>query len=265
MDRLMCPPTQFQIEYSINPWMDPAKPVDEDLALEQWEAVKALLESKGDQIHLIEAASGVPDMTFAGDAGFVWGNRYIPSNFRHPQRREEVPHYIEWFTAHDFEVVPVPEGVWFEGQGDLVFHQHRAVVGYGMRSDYRAVEVIRRSVPEMEVVAKMEIVDDHYFHLAMALSFVDEQTAIVYPAAFTPSSLEDLKRAVRNVIPISQQDADIYFACNNLVIGDSLIVDGCTDEFRTALGRFGYEVVTCPVSEFKKSGGSLRCLVLTFM
>ncbi len=32
---LMCRPTYFDVVYSINPWMDPAKPVDTPLAIAQ--------------------------------------------------------------------------------------------------------------------------------------------------------------------------------------------------------------------------------------
>ncbi|CAM5243363.1 hypothetical protein STENM327S_07283 [Streptomyces tendae] len=30
---LMCRPTYFDVTYAINPWMDPGKPVDTDLAV----------------------------------------------------------------------------------------------------------------------------------------------------------------------------------------------------------------------------------------
>jgi hypothetical protein len=32
---LMCPPERFAVEYAINPWMDPAAPVDVELAVKQ--------------------------------------------------------------------------------------------------------------------------------------------------------------------------------------------------------------------------------------
>lgn len=44
---LMCRPTYFEVTYSINPWMDPAKPVDTDLAVAQWERLLALHWTRG--------------------------------------------------------------------------------------------------------------------------------------------------------------------------------------------------------------------------
>ena len=261
----MCPPTYFDVEYSINPWMDPSRNVDHGLATEQWQEVKALLESHGDRIRLLEPAPGLADMTFAGDAGFVWGDFFVPSNFRFEERRGEVTHYVRWFKERGFTINPIPEEILFEGQGDIVFGGHRAIAGHGSRSDPQALAQMRSLIPDVEFVASMEIVDDHYFHLAMALSFLDEHTVLCYPPAFTPASLAELERTIETVIRVSREDADVYFACNNLVVGDSFIVDGATDGLRKDLRAAGYDVVACPVSEFKKSGGSLRCLVLTFL
>ncbi|MGH3730944.1 MAG: amidinotransferase, partial [Micromonosporaceae bacterium] len=36
---LMCRPSHFAVEYAINPWMDPAVPVDTALAVRQWSAL----------------------------------------------------------------------------------------------------------------------------------------------------------------------------------------------------------------------------------
>lgn len=34
---LICRPDHFQVNYSINPWMNPVEPVDTKLAVTQWE------------------------------------------------------------------------------------------------------------------------------------------------------------------------------------------------------------------------------------
>jgi N-dimethylarginine dimethylaminohydrolase len=265
MQRLMCPPTYFDVEYSINPWMDVNNPVDRDLALEQWWRLHDLLIDLGDKIDIVDAVPGLPDMTFAGDGGLVFGQTFIPSNFRHRERQGEVEHFRRWFSDHGFTIHAMPPGVIFEGLGDVVFHGVRALIGHGPRSDRRAVECLREMIPGLQTIGAMEIVDDRYFHVAMALAFIDDQTAVYYPPAFTPESVDRLREAVGNPIPISDEDANEYFACNNLVIGSTVIIDGCTSELHRALAGAGYDVITCPMSEFKKSGGSLRCLVLSFL
>jgi N-dimethylarginine dimethylaminohydrolase len=265
MERMMCPPTYFQIEYSINPWMDTDVKVDPDRAYEQWHTLVETLEGLGDIIHVIEAEPGLPDMTFSGDVGLVYRRTFVPSTFRHAERAGEVAPYAHWFEHAGFTISPMPDGVFFEGLGDVVFHEGAAIVGHGYRSDERALDHLKSQIPDMHVLASVEMVDDHYFHLAMALGFVDASTVVCYEPAFTPQSLRAIRAAIPRLISVSEVDANRYFACNNLVIGDTVLLDNATPQLRADLAAAGYGVTTINMSEFKKSGGSLRCCVLTFM
>ncbi len=67
---------------------------------------------------------------------------------------------------------------------------------------------------------------------------------------------------IRNPIAVGDTDAGEYFACNNLVIGDTVLLDKCTDDLRAKLAKAGYDACPCDMSEFKKSGRSLPFLVL---
>jgi N-dimethylarginine dimethylaminohydrolase len=265
MERVMCPPTYLDIEYSINPWMDVSNKVDKALAFHQWNELIRTLTDCGDTLHFVEAAPGLPDMTFSGDAGLVWQGTFIPSNFRCVERQGEVKHYIRWFEERGYPMRHLPGDLIFEGLGDVVFHDRVAVVGYGIRSDERCVDALLELMPGLSVAARMEIVDDRYFHLAMALGMLDFETALYYPPAFTDESVRALRNAIKNPLPVSDEDANGFFACNNLVLGNRVILDDCTKQLRSQLREHGFEAVTCGMSEFKKAGGSLRCLVLTFM
>lgn len=265
MIRIMCAPTYFDIVYSINPWMNTDNRVDQAKAFDQWYRLIGLLVSLGDTIHFVEPEDGLYDMTFAGDGGLVWNNTFIPSNFRNVERRGEVKRYIEWFQDHGYQLCSMPDDVIFEGLGDVVFHEGLAFFGYGSRSDERALDYLHQYIPKLKILGRLEIVDDHYFHLAMALSFIDENTVLYYPPAFTKKSVEELVQVIPNAIAVNQEDADVYFACNNIVIGNKVILDNATAQLREDLKAVGYEVITSDMSEFKKSGGSLRCLVLSFM
>src|SRR5690242_8517912 len=68
---LMCPPEYFTVEYSINPWMDPERPVDTRVAVEQWTALKETYEGLGHKVELIDPEPGLPDMVFAANSGTV--------------------------------------------------------------------------------------------------------------------------------------------------------------------------------------------------
>ncbi len=265
MRRLMCPPDYFDIEYVINPWMDTANRVDQGLAREQWDNLVHTLRALGDEIEFIAPDPRCPDMTFSGDGGLVVDQNFVPSNFRVPERALEVSHYVEWFTERGYEIAQIDPDIHFEGLGDVVFSGRRAVFGFGVRSDRRSLDLLRGFVPDLDILCEMRIVDDRFFHLAMALAFLDDDTVLYYPPAFDAESVARLKAALPRVIAASDEDACGHFACNNLVIGNRVLIDGATPDLARALGAHGFEPVICPMSEFKKSGGSLRCLVLSFV
>lgn len=265
MLRLMCAPTYFDIEYVINPWMDVNNKVDKELAHKQWHNLVDTLRELGDEIEFIEPAPGLPDMTFSGDPGMVYNNCFIPSNFRARERAGEVEHYVKWFNKNGYEVKQMPDDVFFEGLGDVVFFNNLAIIGHGCRSDERAIAHLKEMIPSMKILGDLKILDDHYFHLAMALGFIDEDTVLYYPKAFDEASVERLHSMVKYPIAVSNKDANEYFACNNLVIGDTVLLDNCTEDLEKQLAERGYKTRACDMSEFKKSGGSLRCLVLSFI
>ena len=68
---LMCPPEHFAVEYAINPWMNPDKPVDVELALAQWERLREAYQDLGHTVHVIAPEPGLPDMVFAANGATV--------------------------------------------------------------------------------------------------------------------------------------------------------------------------------------------------
>ena len=57
---LMCPPAHFKVTYSINPWMDPTKPVDLPLALAQWEDLRDRYRALGHTVELLDPSPACP-------------------------------------------------------------------------------------------------------------------------------------------------------------------------------------------------------------
>lgn len=163
------------------------------------------------------------------------------------------------------DIVWPPEDVYIEGLGDFVFHESDVIIGHGIRSSSEVVGFVRRIIPDMNILCNVRIVDDRYFHLAMALGFIDADTVVYYPEAFDEPSVERFKAAIKDPIAVGATDANEYFACNNLVIGRTVILDNCTPALKVALAQRGYRVRKSPMSEYKLGGGSLRCLVLTFI
>src|SRR3989304_5997217 len=118
---LMCPPDYFGIEYEINPWMSRSRPADPVAARLQWESLFDLLRGKlGLSISLLVPEKGAPDLVFTANAGLVRGGIFIPSNFRHPERRGESPIFRRWFEREGYEIRDLPQDLSFEGEGDVL-------------------------------------------------------------------------------------------------------------------------------------------------
>ncbi len=79
---LMCPPAHFTVAYSINPWMDPTKPVDLPLALAQWEDLRDRYRALGHTVEVLEPDPALPDMVFAANGATVVGGRVLGASSR---------------------------------------------------------------------------------------------------------------------------------------------------------------------------------------
>ena len=179
---LMCPPDHYGIEYEINPWMNRARPADQPVAVEQWQALRELLTAAGAETLLVQPEPGLPDLVFTANAALIFQQRAILSRFHHPERQREEGVFRRWFQAHGCDVVESPAGMSFEGAGDALFCGDTLFAGYRMRSDALGHQQIAallncRMIP-------LELVDPHYYHLDTCFSPLAPGVAAWYPGAF---------------------------------------------------------------------------------
>lgn len=259
---LMCRPTYFDVAYSINPWMDPGNRVDQTRARAQWEQLHDLITRAGIQIDEIEPAPGLPDMTFAADCGLPHGQCFIAANFRHAERRGETAHYISWFRQRGYQLHSLPDHLPFEGAADTIRCEEGLLFGYGIRSSREAAPYLQRLLPTLEVVAALEMVDPRLYHLQSSITVVERSLALYSPRAFAPEARQLIERYFRTAIAVEEEDAIRHLVCNSLAVGRTVIVHDCTHELEKRLARLDIEVIRCDVSEFRKSGASVRCLML---
>ena len=82
----MCAPTHFEVTYSINPWMDPSKPVDLQLAQAQWEDLRDRYRALGHTVELLTPRPDLPDMVFAANGATVVDGRVLGARFAYQER-----------------------------------------------------------------------------------------------------------------------------------------------------------------------------------
>ena len=262
---LMCEPVHFRIEYEINPWMRRANQVRGERAIEQWRGLRRALDELGVRVELVEQAPDVPDMTFTANAGVVVGRRFIPANFRFPERQPEAAHFVEWFEHRRYGIETIHEPHYWEGEGDVLPDasppgEGRVFAGYRFRTEYRALDHLDELLGGS--VVRLELVDPRFYHLDTCFCPLGEGRALYYPPAFEASSCATLEASFEQLVAVPEDEA-LRFACNALVVDDAAVMNTGCPETCAQLERLGLRRVETPTDEFIKAGGSVKCLMLT--
>lgn len=261
---LMCPPDHFNVDYAINPWMEGNEDeVDTPLAMRQWKNLKAAIEQAGAEVAVIPAQPGLPDMVFTANAATVYRNKAVPARFYHAERNGEEPHFIEWLSGQGFEIHELPEDIIYEGAGDSLFDRESGVLwaGHNIRSDLRAHRYLAEWFGVEVLPLKLET--EHYYHIDTCFCPLTGGYLLYYPEAFDAQTNQLIESRVPagKRIAVSDDEAEA-FACNAVNVGQTVIMNACSERLRKALEGNGFRVVECPVGEFLKSGGSTKCLTL---
>jgi N-dimethylarginine dimethylaminohydrolase len=255
----MCPPDYFGIEYEINPWMNVDVGSQPDQARAQWQRFRETLLELGVTVDLLEPEPGLPDLVFTANAGIVYRDLFLPARFRFGVRQKESPYFEQWAQNAGFTIVPLPEGMKFEGAGDALFCGDSLFAGYRFRSDVKSHQWIgeRLGVP----VLPLELVDPRFYHLDTCFCPIAADAAIYYPGAFDEYGRSVLRDQIPRLVEVSPEEA-ISFSCNAAVVGHTVILNQGASKLAATLENFGYTVRPLEFSEFIKSGGSAKCLTL---
>ncbi len=256
---LMCPPVYYGIEYEINPWMNRAQSSNRALAIEQWTALRQLLEDAGAEIELLSPEPGLPDLVFTANAGLVYQRQVVLSRFKHPERQGETPLDRAWFESAGFVCSDPPQDLAFEGAGDALFCGETLFAGYRRRSDARGVQQIAEQLGVQ--VLPLELVNPSFYHLDTCFCPLAPGEAIYYPAAFDDYGRRVIEATVPTLIKVDAHEA-AAFACNAVVVGRRVITNTGCPKLQEELARHGYDPVATPLGEFLKAGGSAKCLTL---
>ncbi|MEO3925936.1 dimethylargininase [Micromonosporaceae bacterium B7E4] len=254
---LMCRPTYFTVEYAINPWMDPAAPIDTALALRQWETLRQTYLDLGHTVDEIEPLPGLPDMVFAANGATVLDGRALAVQFRDPQRADEAPAYAGWLDRAGFEVHEAKHVN--EGEGDILPVGGLLLAGTGFRTSHAAhahlQEVFGRPV------ITLQLVDPRFYHLDTALCVLDDETVAYLPEAFSPGSRAVLRRLFPDAVLASMADAEVL-GLNAVSDGRHVVLPAQATGLSAALRARGYDTIGVDLSELRKAGGGPKCCTL---
>lgn len=269
---LMCKPTYFDVRYKLatNSWMNPDNKPDVELAQWQWnELYRACLEEVA-LIDVVPPEPNLPDMTFIANAGLPHKDTFIFSNYFHSERRPETICNQKFLRNiyGDRRLWHLAENVFFEGEGDAVWlNERQLIIAYGVRTNLAGVQAVTRILeiydPQIEVIPLPMRPNDRFYHLDTCLVYLPHIKAfLVYDQPFFPEAMEKLKHLGR-VITVNKEEAE-KFVCNSVVMNEKTIfMPWANDRVRDLLASFGYtKIRTFDMSEFMKSGGAVKCLIL---
>lgn len=257
---LMCEPTHYGIEYEINPWMSRERNADAALARSQWNALyRTLVDTVGAKVELIDPVPGLPDLVFTANAGLVCGNVVIRSSFRFKERAREEPVWDAWFAHRGYRVLSLPPAEKFEGEGDALFAGHVLYAGWGFRSGQTSHRAVQKLIGGR--VVSLALANPYFYHLDTCFAPLSRGRLMYYPDAFTPDSQRRIEECFPERIEVNEAEAR-RFVCNMVVIGNRVVTSAQCPRATAALQEWGYQVFPVETSEFVKSGGSAKCMVL---
>jgi N-dimethylarginine dimethylaminohydrolase len=258
----MCPPRYFAVNYAINPWMDPSRPVNAARAMTQWTALADTYRALGHTVEVIDPEPGLPDMVFAANAGTVIDGAVLGARFRNAERAAEAEHYRRWFAAHGAPDLVMPSAV-NEGAGDLMWTGSLLLAGAGFRTE-PAAHREAQEVLEIPVIS-LQLVDPRYYHLDTCLLVLDDSPATpligYYPPAFSAGSRRVLARLFPDAVIAGAADA-ACLGLNGVSDGGSVVLPAEAQNLGRALAARGFEPVFVDISELRRAGGGPKCCTL---
>ena len=250
--------------WSINPHMRIGA-VEPRRAAVQHAAFVHELQGAGAAVHTVPFVHGAFDSVFSKDNAVVVERsdgtvEALLARPRHAEREVEQAARARALTQLGVRVVATAAEA-LEG-GDIVLQPggDGAFVGYGYRS-------ARGSAGDLETfldreVTGLELRDPRLYHLDMALTVLDDGTALVCEEALTEGAFRQLVAhpAITSILRVPLREA-LAFGVNLVQVRRTIIWGADAPATARALEARGYRVRRTELGQFHHAGGSAACLV----
>lgn len=263
---LLCDPEHFEVKDAKNPFMvGQENQVDFELARKQWARLKYAYLNLNVAVDVLASVDGLEDMVFTANQvlPFLSGEnkpQVLLAEMRHDSRQREIVYFQKWFEKKGYGIHALKSSeLKFEGQGDALWHADKNLLwgGFGQRTDEKVYEEVSLIVDAP--VAKLRLAHQRFYHLDTCFCVLDHDSVLLYAPAFDKQGLDLIRHYFKNVVEVSDQDAN-NFICNSVVIGRKVLIQKGSDSAAKQLQNLGFETIEIDVSEFMKSGGGIFCL-----
>lgn len=270
----------FSAAEAINPYMAKNDQIDIDRARQEHTAIRDALEDAGVKTIAVPPPKNCQDGVYTANWALIRGNKAVMARLPNARKGEEA-YAATVLQDLGKEVVFVPEGLRFSGQGDALPVGNYLICGNGYRSDIAAQafaadtlgyeRIQLQTIPERRffglgkpVVNKDSGWPDSFFYdIDLAVSVLRDDLIAWCPAAFTKESQAIVRDLPLQKIEVSLTEAKQAFACNLVSTGETVIMSGTAPELRAAIEAHGLKTITPEITELVKGGGYIRCTTLT--
>jgi len=274
----------FSTDQPINPYYVDS-PVNLAQAIKEHATIHDLLINAG--INVVKVASPIDsqDGVYTANWALVREGKAVLARLPNARKAEEA--YAERvLTERGIQVIHVPDGLKFSGQGDALACGNYLFCGSGYRSDVAAqkfaAETLGYERIQLQTIPQLDEseqpvtnqssgwADSFFYDIDLALAVIkapsaDEKGLIAYcPEAFMPAS-QDLLAHFDEVdkIEVSIDEAKKAFATNLVSTGEVVVMSARAPQLKAALELRGLTILTPEITELAKGGGYIRCTTLT--
>lgn len=284
-------PGEFHIAGGANPftrtWWGRKKYVNRFKAIEQWKALRALLESLGVHVHVLPASQEHPGLVYPANYGVRLGDTFVLSNLL-PTRAGETPVYEKYLKDLGLKTARIRHR--FEGEAEFFPVGQRWIFTYGavkqqkfkprfaippwtrvygFRTERHAMDELKVFLPAGTEIADFELIEESHYHGdTVFCSFgPNREYLLAYLEGILEADRERCRRIFKDhLIVLSSRDG-FHYAANSFQVrtpdGWKLVMpEGVTPYLMDQIRDRGVEPVMIDVSEFlKKGGGAVKCMV----
>lgn len=285
---LMSDARNFTAEQAINPYYFDSS-TNTAKAQAEHEAIRQALTEASVKVITVDSPTDSQDGVYTANWALVRGNKAVLARLPNVRKSEEA-YARTVLQALGKEVIEVPEGLRFSGQGDALACGELLLCGKGYRSDEAAqtfaadalgyTKVQLQTIPQRDtqgipvINAVSGWPDSFFYDIDLALAIIRHPSTvgnvttngiIAYcPEAFTAESCEKIQNLENiDLIEVSLHEAEQAFACNLVSTGTTVVMGDGAYELKKELETRGLTVVTPHIEELSKGGGYIRCTSLT--
>jgi N-dimethylarginine dimethylaminohydrolase len=267
----------FRVE-ELNPYSHTDNQPDSEKTSTEYLTLIDAFTQAGITVERAPSPTDCQDGVYTANWALCRGNKAVMA--RLPNMREaETPYAEAALRALGKEIIYVPDGIKFSGQGDALPIGNFLLAGQTYRTDKAAHQFIAETLG-YEVVSLQTVPalnadgqpitnkvtgwpDSFFYDIDLAISVLTPELIAWCPEAFTPESQTRVRELPLDKIEVSLDEAQNHFACNLVSTGKTVVMSNSAPKLKAAIEAKGLTTITPDLTELPKGGGYIRCTTLT--